>query len=256
MSPFSGMHRQPGPRKGREPASTGRRRAAAWLAGTAAVAPLFLRWAAGGHALATELQETLALPKPRPAGSLSLEGAVHARRSVREFAAGPVALAEAAQLLWAAQGVTDGSRWRRRAAPSAGALYPLELALLAGRVRDLAPGVYRYLPRDHALRPGLAGDLRDALAIAALGQSWIAKAGCVLVLAAVYGRCTGKYGKRGEQYVHMEVGHAAQNVYLQARALGLGTTMVGAFRDRQVQRLLGFEADEVPLGLLPVGRLR
>jgi SagB-type dehydrogenase family enzyme len=127
---------------------------------------------------------------------------------------------------------------------------------VAGEIEDLSAGVYRYLPEGHALRPLLDGDLRGALAEAALGQGWIAGAACVLVLAAVYRRTTRKYGARGRRYVHMEVGHAAQNVYLQARALGLGTTMVGAFQDERVQRLLGFEAEEAPLAMLPVGRLR
>jgi SagB-type dehydrogenase family enzyme len=143
-----------------------------------------------------------------------------------------------------------------RAAPSAGALYPLEVALVTGEVRGLVPGVYRYLPRSHALAPTLNGDLRAKLAKAALGQTWIAEAACALVLAAIYRRTTRKYGPRGERYVHIEVGHAAQNVYLQAGALGLGTTIVGAFRDEEVQRLLGFEADEMPLGIMPIGRLR
>ena len=203
-----------------------------------------------------ERQETLSLPPPHETGPLSVEGALAARRSVREFRAEALALEDAAQLLWAVQGITDSSSWGRRAAPSAGALYPLEVALVAGEVQGLGPGVYRYLPRDHTLRPALEGDRRAELAAAALGQDWIAEASCTLVLAAVFRRTTGKYGARGERYVHMEVGHAAQNVYLQARALGLGTTMVGAFRDEAVRRLLGFAEDEAPLAVLPVGRLR
>jgi SagB-type dehydrogenase family enzyme len=189
-------------------------------------------------------------------GPLSVEAALLARRSVRSFAPGALALEQVAQLLWSAQGVTAGLAGSRRTAPSAGALYPLEVALVAGEVEGLSAGVYRYLPEGHALRPVLNGDLRAALAEAALGQSWIAGAACGLVLAAVYRRTTRKYGARGRRYVHMEAGHAAQNVYLQARALGLGTTMVGAFQDEKVQRLLGFEADEAPLCILPVGRLR
>jgi SagB-type dehydrogenase family enzyme len=202
---------------------------------------------------AAGVRERLGLPAARVEGPLSVEAALLARRSVRSFARGALALEQVAQLLWSAQGVTAGSR---RTAPSAGALYPLEVALVAGEVEDLSAGVYRYLPEGHALRPVLDGDLRAALAEAALGQSWIAGAACGLVLAAVYRRSTRKYGARGRRYVHMEVGLAAQNVYLQARALGLGTTMVGAFQDEKVQRLLGFEADEVPLGILPIGRLR
>ena len=196
------------------------------------------------------------LPGPQLNGPLTLEGALLARRSVRDFSAQALRLDEVAQLLWAAQGITAAHPSGLRTAPSAGALYPLEVILLAGNVDDLTPGVYRYRPHEHALNILVGGDRRVPLAQAALAQGWIAEAACVLALAAVYARTTGKYGTRGERYVHMEVGHVGQNVYLQAQALGLGTTMVGAFRDRDVQRVLGLEAEELPLGLLPIGRLR
>lgn len=205
--------------------------------------------------MALETQETLQLPNPRFKGPLSVEGALLARRSVREFGRDAVVLNEVAQVLWAAQGITD-SFPGLRTAPSAGALYPLEVLLLAGDVSGLTPGLYRYRPGEHALRLLSDGDRRAALARAAIGQSWITEAACVLVLTAVYERTAGKYGERGERYVHMEVGHVGQNVYLQARALGLGTTMVGAFRDQEVHRVLGLEADEAPLAILPIGRLR
>jgi SagB-type dehydrogenase family enzyme len=227
----------------------------AWLAGATALAPAVLPGRAAGISKVFETQAALSLPAPRLEGPLSVEGALLARRSIRDFRAGPLALEEAAQLLWATQGITAALPGGLRTAPSAGALYPLEVALVAGAVSGLAPGVYRYLPRRHALRPVCEGDLRAGLAAAALGQSWIAEAACALVLAAVYRRTTRKYGPRGERYVHIEVGHVGQNVYLQARALGLGTTMVGAFRDAEVRRLLDLEADEAPLAILPVGRL-
>jgi len=206
--------------------------------------------------MALDTTETLPLPTPRLNGPLSVEGALMARRSVREFGTDAVALNEVAQLLWAAQGISDSHHLGLRTAPSAGALYPLEVVLLAGAVSGLAPGVYRYLPHSHALRPVADGDRRASLAKAALGQAWIAEAACALVLAAVYRRTTSKYGERGERYVHMEVGHVGQNVYLQARALGLGTTMVGAFRDQEVHTVLRLETDEAPLAILPIGRLR
>lgn len=186
---------------------------------------------------------------------MSVEGALSARRSVRRFGAAPLALEEVAQLLWAAQGITAETGQGLRTAPSAGARYPLEVALVAGEITGLAPGAYRYAPRSHSLWRAVEGDLRAELAAAALGQTWIAKAPCVAVLAGVYGRTTSKYGARGERYVHMEAGHVGQNLYLQARALGLGTTMVGAFRDTKVRKLLGFQTGETPLGILPIGRL-
>jgi SagB-type dehydrogenase family enzyme len=204
--------------------------------------------------MASETGATIPLPEPRSRGSLSLEATLAARRSVRDFAGGALTLDEMAQLLWAAQGITE-PRFGLRAAPSAGALYPLEMICLAGEVEGLAPDVYRYRPAEHTLVPLGGGDRRAALAEAAAGQDWIAAAPCILVLCGVYARTSRKYGERGTRYVHIEVGHAGQNVYLQGRALGLGTTIVGAFRDREVQRLLGLAEDEAPLALLPVGRL-
>lgn len=194
------------------------------------------------------------LPDPRFAGDLSVEAALLQRRSERSFSRSPLELHEVSQLLWAAQGITD--RQGGRTVPSAGALYPMEIYLAAGNVGNLPAGIYRYRPRDRKLIPTGKGDLRAGLAAAAWGQDWMKAAAAVVVVAGVYGRTTKKYGQRGIRYAHMEVGHVAQNVYLQAVALGLGTTIVGAFKDGEVKRLLGLRDNEEPLGLLPVGRPR
>lgn len=196
----------------------------------------------------------VALPEPKRKGARSVEDALARRRSIREFADEPLTLAAVSQLVWAAQGVT-GSRGRRTA-PSAGALYPLELYIVAGNVTGLRPGVYRYEPRRHRLVLHAKDDLLSALADAALEQEWVAEAPAIVVLGAVYQRTVRKYRRRAPRYVHMEVGHAAQNVYLQAVALDLGTTMVGAFRDAPLARLLDLPEDVVPLGLMPVGKPR
>ncbi len=198
------------------------------------------------HALA----DVVALPSPRLDGDMPLERALAERRSVREFAHGALTLPQVAQLLWAAQGATAGGR---RTAPSAGALYPLEVYLVAGEVRDLAPGVYRYLPAKHALKQLATGDARRPLCAAALAQECVAAGAAVVVFAAVEQRTTRKYGSRGVRYVHIEAGHAAQNLALQATALGLGSVTVGAFDDAAVARLLKLPGGEVPLYLLPVG---
>jgi SagB-type dehydrogenase family enzyme len=194
------------------------------------------------------------LPPPRHDGEVSLEHALQHRRSIREFARGAVTLAEIGQLLWAAQGVNHPMGLR--IAPSAGALFPLVSYLVTGEVSSLPPGVYRYVPDRHALTMIGEGDRRPALSAAALGQSWIANAAAVLVLAAVYRRTTGKYGPTGERYVHIEIGHAAQNFYLQAFALGLGTTEVGAFDDDAVKTALALADDQDPLAIMPIGRIR
>ncbi len=192
------------------------------------------------------------LPAPQTTGPLSVEEALVQRASVREFRPDPVSLAEAGQLLWAAQGITRSGGYRT--APSAGATYPLEVLLLAGSVHDLSPGVYRYRPRDHVLAPILEKDLRGKLAAAALGQSFVKDSPAALVITAVYERATIKYGQRGIRYVHMEVGYASENIHLQAAALGLGTVAVGAFHNDKVQELLNLPANEHPLLIMPVGK--
>jgi SagB-type dehydrogenase family enzyme len=196
-------------------------------------------------------QQHTPLPAPDRAGRAPLETLLDRRRSEREFADRSLELRELAQLVWAGLGRSRAGSGRT--VSSAGALYPLDLYVVAGDVRDLAPGVYRYDAAAHALDPPSPGDPRRALATAALGQSWVADAPVVLVVAAVYARTTGKYGDRGVRYAHMEVGLVAQNVYLQAEALGLGTTFVGAFDDDTVKDVLGLPDDIEPLAVLPVG---
>lgn len=193
---------------------------------------------------------TISLPAPRQVGPVSVEEALAGRRSVRHYQREPLAMSELAQLLWAAQGITAG--WGGRTAPSAGATYPLEVFAVVGAVDGLSPGLYQYQPEGHSLLRRKTGDLRAELARAALGQAWVREAPVVLVLAARYERTTQRYGERGIRYVHIEVGHAGQNLYLQAETLGLGTVAVGAFSDEEVKRLLGIEED--PLYLMPVGR--
>jgi SagB-type dehydrogenase family enzyme len=186
------------------------------------------------------------LPSPRLQGSLSLEEVLARRRSVRSFTPQALSLVEIGQLLWAAQGVTDPSG--KRTAPSAGALYPLETYALT------PDGIYHYDPAAHSLARVRDGDRREELYQAALMQDSVRQAPLVIAMAAVYGRTEAKYGpQRGPRYVHMEVGHAAQNVLLQAVALGLGAVPVGAFLDDEMADVLGLPGDQRPLYLLAVG---
>jgi SagB-type dehydrogenase family enzyme len=194
------------------------------------------------------------LPGPRRDSGYSIERALSERRTVREFSAAVLPLADLAQLAWAAQGVLAPSG--RRTTPSAGALYPLEVYILAANVQDLAPGVYRYQPALHRLAAVAEGDRRKTLAEAAWGQRWMEQAPAILVIAAVERRTTAKYGQRGVRYGHMEAGHAAQNALLQAVALDLDVALVGAFTDADVQAALGLPRDARPLYLIPVGRPR
>ena len=192
----------------------------------------------------------IALPTPEP-GDLSVREALKTRRSVRRYSDAPLTLSHVSTLLWSAQGIT-GQRGKRTA-PSAGALYPLETYLVAGTVDSMEPGIYRYIPAEHELEPVKTGDRRGRLAAAALGQSWVRNAPASIVFTAVFGRTTGKYGRRGRRYVYMEAGHAGQNIYLQAESLGLGCVAVAAFEDSAVQGVLGID-DEAPLYIFPVGR--
>lgn len=192
------------------------------------------------------------LPEPHTDAGTSVEQALRLRRSVRTFAEKPLQLSEVAQLLWSAQGIT--SRDGLRTAPSAGALYPLEIYLVAGSVNDLPVGVWHYLPDNHRLEHLNDTDIRNPLAHAALDQAWIREAAAVVVFAAVYERTTRKYGKRGIRYVHIEAGHAAENLFLQAVSLDLNTVIVGAFRDDAIRNALNLPQDHVPLILMPVGR--
>jgi len=191
------------------------------------------------------------LPAPHLESSFSLEKALASRRTLRSFVGGPLTLHDVAQLLWAAQGISnlDGLR----TAPSAGALFPLELHLLAGEVEGLAAGLYRYDAKHHTLAPERKGDLRTAVARLALDQDWIGQSSVIFVVSAVCSRTAVKYGDRAKRYIHMEVGHASQNLLLQATALELRSAIVGAFDDDHLRELLGLPEDEQPLILLPVG---
>jgi len=185
------------------------------------------------------------LPRPKLKGELTVEEAIARRRSVRDFEAGPLGLSQMGQLLWSAAGLT--SKHGQRAAPSAGARYPLELYLACEQ------GLFHYDVKGHTLIKVRAGDLRAALAAAAHGQSFIAAAPISLVFTAIYERTTSRYGERGIRYVHMDVGHAAENVHLQAVALGLASVPVGAFDDEAVAAVLRFPADQKPIYIIPVG---
>ena len=197
---------------------------------------------------------TIHLPAPNLSGSLSLEETLAGRRSAREYGSASLTIDQLSQLLWSAQGITE-RRYGLRSAPSAGALYPLEVYVAAENVDDLPTGVYRYVPQHHGLQVVVDRSVREQLSRDALSQSAVADAPATLAIAAVLARTTQKYGERGRRYVHMEIGHAAQNLYLQATALGLGTVVIGAFDDDSVKRTLGMRSDEEPLCLVPVGRL-
>lgn len=194
----------------------------------------------------TESPSSIQLPRPARSGVVSLEEALSQRRSTREFAPGPLTDRQLSQLLWAMQGITGPEGLRT--APSAGPLYPLEIYAV------LPAGFYHYDPARHCLNRIVADDLRPALCQAALAQQAITEAEVVFVMAAVYERTEQRYGAvRSRRYAHLEAGHAAQNLLLQAVVLGLGAVCMGAFHDTEVQKALSLPRNHQPLYLIPAG---
>jgi len=185
---------------------------------------------------------------------MSLAEAISRRKSIRYFASQPISQLQLSQILWATQGTSD-SPWGRRTVPSAGATYPLEVFVVCGNngVEGIGDGIYHYNIDNHFLTLHHQGDTRSELARAALDQEFIHQAPVDIVICAEYERTLRRYGVRGERYVHIEVGHAGQNIYLQATALGLATVAVGAFHDEQVRQVLRLDKRYKPLYIMPVG---
>ena len=195
-------------------------------------------------------ESRITLPQPRTSGPVSLEAAIAQRRSVRRYTPEHLKLEEIGQLLWAAQGIT-GTKDTLRAAPSAGPGHPLIFYVCR------ADGVWQYHPTGHTLTRHLEQDVREELVEAAWRQRFIAEAPCVFVVSAIMERTTRRYRERGEtRYVPMDTGHAAQNLLLQAVALGLGGVSVGAFDDALVGKAMALPGQEVPMYIMPVGHLR
>jgi len=200
---------------------------------------------ASAGSTATPTGTVVDLPSPQTEGGMSLAHALATRRSVRGFTDETLSTEQVSKLLWAAQGIT--ADWGGRTAPSAGALYPLEVYVVT------AEGLTHYLPKGHRLEVLSGADLRGPLAAAALGQSAVADAPAVFVIAAVTSRTAAKYGERAERYVQLEAGHACQNLLLQAVALDLGGVPMGAFADAEVRSVLGLPSGQSPLYLVPIG---
>ncbi len=181
--------------------------------------------------------------------------AIARRRSIRDFTPQTISQLQLSQILWAAQGITD-TRREYRAVPSAGATYPLELFVVCGTngVEGIDAGIYHYNIARHTLTLHYEGDVRLALARAALNQEFIYEAPVDIVICAIFERTGLRYGSRGERYVHIEVGHTGQNIYLQATALGLATVAIGAFHDERVSEVLRLDKQYKPLYIMPVGK--
>ncbi|MBN3033286.1 MAG: SagB/ThcOx family dehydrogenase [Candidatus Saganbacteria bacterium] len=204
----------------------------------------------GGLALAEgKPLKTINLPEPKLLGKMTVEEALFRRRSERSFLPNELTLDQLSQLLWAAQGITEKT-WGFRAAPSSGSLYPLTIYLAK------SDGVFRYVPDGHKLVQTGDQDVRSSLTRAALGQDFISQAPAVFVIAGNFRIVETRYGQRSYRYLNMEIGHVAENIELQAVALGLVSVPVGSFWDNVVAKTLGLPETQDPFYIVPVGYLK
>ena len=192
--------------------------------------------------------EKIKLPQPELIGKLSLEETLAKRKSVRRFGDEKINLQQLSQLLWAGQGITR-QKTGFRTAPSAGALYPMELYVVT------ADAIYTYHPRGHSIVKIFDGDARPKLCAAALSQSCVRTAPCNIVIAGNVKKTAAKYRARARQYMLIEAGHIAQNILLQAVSLGLGAVPVGAFEEPKVIQACKLAPPLEPILIIPIGLL-
>jgi SagB-type dehydrogenase family enzyme len=199
-------------------------------------------------------EATMKLRPPKTDGTVSVEWAIKQRRTIRSFTPETLNLNQFSQLLWSSQGIT-GNDGFKRAAPSAGALYPMDVYAVVGRssVEQIEAGVYHYEPNGHALSNITMEDVRERVAKASLSQMWMARAPLNIVITAEYSRITAKYKERGIRYAMIEAGHIAQNLFLQAEALRLKAAIVGAFHDNELIDILKIPRSHEPLLIMPIG---
>jgi len=200
------------------------------------------------------------LPNPSLKGTISVEQALAKRRSVREYKDTSLTLQDVSQILWSAYGITDTIKDKGiglHTAPSAVAIYPLTIYLVAGKVKDLPAGIYRYNPKGQSLTLLKSGDFRADLSTASRGQKMIKDAPIDIVYSADTVLMTKRFGaKSGMSFIDLDLGHSAENVYLQATALGLGTCAVGGFVAVQVSSVIKMPANEKTVYIMPVGKLK
>ena len=215
-----------------------------------------------GNGVLTKTEDsplTYTLPSPKTDGDMSVEKTMANRRSRRiMLPKKALAAAHLSQILWAAYGVTrpmpDRPSGGLHTAPSAGAIFPMEIYVVIGNVTGIEAGLYKYISRENKIVRTIDKDIRKGLGAAALNQTMLRDAPATVVYTATFDRMIARYGERGrDRYVFIEIGHSAQNVYLQAEALGLGTCAVAAFDDEKISELLNLPETEKPFYLMPVG---
>ena len=206
----------------------------------------------GGNNAMEAKAKKITLPAAKSDDKFPLTKAIKSRRSIRKYKNEALSLEQLSQLLWAAQGIT--SKNGLRTAPSAGALYPIEIYVVVGKVKELETGIYKYDCKSHTLSLIEIGDKRQELSSASLGQDPVANGMIDIVICGVFKRTSAKYGARAKRYVFMEAGHVAQNIYLMGTSLGLGTVVIGAFDDVSVKKVIKARPEELPLYVMPVGK--
>ena len=227
---------------------------AIFMAGLIIAANFYCQDNREGTTMQKSNEDIIQLPTLKLQSETSVEEALHKRRSIRNYTKEPISLDEVSQILWAAQGITEKS-YGLKTAPSAGALYPLEVYMVAANVKDISEGIYKYNPRNHNMKKIEDGDKRMEISNASLRQDAIEGCSALVIITAIYERTSVKYGDRAERYVQMEVGHVGQNIYLQAVSLRIGTVMIGAFQDEALKKVLKIPANEFPLAIYPLGKI-
>jgi SagB-type dehydrogenase family enzyme len=193
------------------------------------------------------------LTTPKAKSETSIEQTLWGRRSLRSVTAGQITLEDVSQLLWAAQGITG--QWGRRAAPSAGGGYPLEVILVAGDVAGLPAGVYRYYPASNELERLAEGDRRKDL-VGVSNFKDVAQAPAVVVITGTESRMSGivPAGPAAHHTVAIEAGAASQNLVLEAVALGLGTAVVSDSDEAKLVQIIHAAPDEKPFVVVVISR--
>ena len=195
-------------------------------------------------------EKVINLKKPLFKSSVSVEEALKARRSVRDYSDKPLTLDEISQLLWAGQGITNERGFRTN--PSAGAAFPMELYLASHNITGIAPGLYHYSPHKETLTLVKEGSLRDQITSTEMYQKCVRNSAAVIIISGDFKRMANRHGVRNFRFVNMEAGSIFQSIGLQAQTLNLGTVVVGAFKEYELKKILGIKED--PLVIMPLGR--
>jgi SagB-type dehydrogenase family enzyme len=202
-----------------------------------------------------QAMDIIKLPEPKDKKVVYLDELLNKRYSIRTFKQKPISIDDLSYILWCSYGFKkDGGR----VVPSAGALYPLDIYIIAGSIEGernmgIIPGIYHYLPDKHQIELIKKGDIRKDVANASLSQMWMASAPCMIAITCEYKRITSKYRDRGIRYAHMEAGNVSQNIFLATFNTGLGCGIVGAFNDDLVKTVMGINRMREPLLIMPIG---